>query len=190
MEEPLSITNINDFLFCPRSLYYGNIFRRSLDKDGFQEKPQKIGTSAHKTIDEGTYSTRKEVLTGTFVYCEKYNLIGRIDVYDGRAKSLMERKYSVTAVYEGFRMQLYAQFFALREIGLEVKRLFLHSVKDNRSYEIPLPEREDEARLEEILEQMRSFDLNAPFQRNTRKCAGCIYRGLCDVYQEPQEVET
>ena len=184
MEALLPITNINDFLFCPRSLYYGNIFRQSLGKDGFQQTPQKVGLAAHKTVDEGSYSTRKDVLTGVMVHCQAYGLIGRIDVYDARTRILTERKWSVSAVWEGYRMQLYAQFRALEEMGCSVSELKLHSKKDNRTYDIPLPAAEDWRRLEEILEQMRSFRLDLPFHANLRKCAGCIYRELCDVFEE------
>ena len=187
MEETLSMTNINDFLFCPRSLYYGNIFRRSLGQDGYQQIPQKTGLAAHETIDEGTYSTRKDVLTGVMVYCEKYGMLGRIDIYDGRTRTLTERKYSVSAVWEGFRMQLYAQCFALQEMGHEVAALRIHSQKDNKTYSISLPTRDDIMRFEEILEQMRSFSMEEPFDLNVKKCAKCIYRQLCDVYQEGTE---
>lgn len=184
MEETLSMTNINDFLFCPRSLYYGNIFRRSLGQDGYQQTPQKTGLAAHETIDEGTYSTRKGVQTGVMVYCEKYGLLGRIDIYDGRTRTLTERKYSVSAVWEGFKMQLYAQYFALREMGFVVDELRIHSKKDNKNYSIPLPSERDIERFEEVLEQMRTFRLDSPFSPSIPKCRKCIYSELCDAYQE------
>lgn len=183
MEETLSMTNINDFLFCPRSLYYGNIFRRSIGQNGYQQTPQKTGLAAHETIDEGTYSTRKDVLTGVMVYCEKYRLLGRIDIYDGRTRTLTERKYSVSAVWEGFRMQLYAQYFALQEMGCNVESLRIHSQKDNKTYPVLLPTGDDVIRLETILEQMRSFTMLAPFAANQNKCAKCIYSALCDAFQ-------
>ena len=186
MEELLPMTSINDFLFCPRSLYYGNIFRRSLGKDAFQQTPQKKGLAAHRTVDEGAYSSRQDVMTGRMVFCETFGLLGRIDIYDARTRTLTERKWSVTAVWEGYRMQLYAQCRALAEMGWPVDFLKLHSKKDNRTHDIPLPGEEDWRRLAEILEGMRGFRLDAPFDRNPKKCAGCIYRELCDVY-EPEE---
>lgn len=182
MEELLPITNINDFLFCPRSLYFGNVFRRSLGQDGFQQVPQKVGLASHKTIDEDTYSTRKDVLSGKMVFCEKYGLLGRIDVYDCRTQTLTERKWAVSAIWEGFKMQLYAQYLALKEMGFNVKFLKLHSKKDNKTYEVALPSEEDLFRLGEIIEEMRTFDFNAPFIPNEKKCNNCIYRELCDVY--------
>ena len=187
MEELLPITNLNDFLFCPRSLYFGNIFRNSLGQDGYQQTPQKIGLAAHQSIDTSSYSTRKNVLTGLMVVCEEFGLIGRIDVYDGDTQILTERKWSVSAVWEGFRLQLHAQFFALKEMGIPVISLRLHSKKDNRTYEVPLPDAKDSLRLSEVIAQMRSFRFDAPFEVNHRKCHGCIYRELCDIYN-PQEI--
>ena len=184
MEETLPITNLNDFLFCPRSLYYGNIFRNSRGQDSYQQTPQKIGLATHKNIDDGFYSSRKEVLTGVMVYCERFGLLGRIDVYDKSSQLLTERKWSVSAVWEGFRLQLYAQYYALQEMGLPVMSMRIHSQKDNRNYEVPIPDLKDRMRLEEVISQMRSFRLEKPFVPNLRKCQGCIYRELCDVYTE------
>ena len=187
MEELLPITNINDFLFCPRSLYYGNIFRRSLGEDGFQQVPQKLGLAAHKTVDEASYSTYKDVLTGLMIHSETLGLIGHIDIFNVRTGTLTERKWSVSAVWEGYRMQLYAQARALEEKGYSVSAMRLHSKKDNRTYAIPLPTATEWQRLEEILDQMRSFRLDAPFQANPTKCSGCIYRELCDIYEGTEE---
>ena len=180
MEELMPITNINDFLFCPRSLYFGNIYRRSIGKDDYQEAPQKIGTAAHTSLDESTYSTRKNIMTGTMVHCATFGLLGRIDSFDVSRGLLMERKWSVSDVWEGYRMQLYAQAKALQEMGYEVKALKLHSKKNNRTFDVALPTARDWARLAEIIAKMRKFRLDAPFAANPRKCARCIYSGLCD----------
>lgn len=188
MEETLSMTNLNDFLFCPRSLYYGNIFRRSSNPGGFQQTPQKVGLATHQTIDSSTYSSRKGVLQGTMVYCERFGLLGRVDVYDPATKTITERKHSVSALWEGFRLQLYAQYFALCEMGLTVERLRIHSYKDNRTYDVPLPSEKDVARFEQVLSDMRKYRLEDTFAPNPRKCANCIYRELCDLY-DPSEAE-
>ena len=36
----------------------------------------------HEKVDSAAYSTRKSMLQGIPVYCEKYNLIGKIDTFD------------------------------------------------------------------------------------------------------------
>ena len=189
MEELLPITNLNDFLFCPRSLYYGNIFRRSLGEDGFQQLPQKTGLAAHKSIDDGNYSSCANVLTGTMVYCERFGLIGRIDIFDADAHLLTERKWSVSAVWEGFKLQLYAQYLALGEMGFIVEKMRIHSKKDNRIYDVQIPGNAEISRLEDVIAQMRAFRIDAPFQREPRKCANCIYRELCDVYEREESTD-
>ena len=184
MEETLPITNLNDFLFCPRSLYYGNIFRSSRGEGTYQQTPQKLGLAAHHSIDTDTYSSRKDILTGRMVYSERLGLLGRIDIYDKSTQLLTERKWFVSAVWEGFRLQLYAQYYALQEMGLSVMAMRIHSQKDNRNYEVPIPDENDRVRLEEVIAQMRSFRLETPFVPNPRKCRSCIYRELCDIYEE------
>lgn len=181
------ITQINDFIFCPRSLYFSGIYRNTADTSLYHQTPQEIGTAAHKTIDSSTYSSNKNIITGMTVYSEKYCLLGRIDILDTEKHLLTERKYSITAVYDGFRYQLFAQYFALAEMGYPVNRMRLHSVKDNQNYEIPLPDEKSTAAFEKILTDIRSFSLLAPFSQNQNKCAHCIYRELCDFYTEGEE---
>lgn len=181
MEPYLQITQINDFIFCPRSIYFSGIYRETTSTEVFHQAPQRIGTAAHKSIDEGKYSSRKDILTGLTVYSEKYNLVGKIDILDLRTNTLTERKYSITAVYDGFKYQLYAQYFALLEMGYTVNILRLYSSKDNKNYPINLPTQEEITRFEQTLHKIRTFNLNAPFTQNPKKCAHCIYRHLCDL---------
>ena len=84
-------------------------------------------------------------------------------------------------------MQLYAQCFALQEMGYEVAALRIHSQKNNKTYVVPLPTQDDLMRFEEVIEQMHSFSMDEPFNLNVRKCIKCIYRTLCDAYQEGTE---
>lgn len=48
---------------------------------------------------------------------------------DLKNKELVERKYSVTKIYDGFRYQVYAQYFALQEMGDDVKSIKIYSKK-------------------------------------------------------------
>lgn len=60
-EEPILITNLNDFIFCPVSIFFHN-----LDEDTdvylYQDAAQLNGSAAHEKSDTGQYSTRKNVL--------------------------------------------------------------------------------------------------------------------------------
>lgn len=184
MEATLTMTQLNDFIFCPRSLYYNGIFRQSVDTDVYHQTPQKTGLAAHAAVDEGRYSTRGDVLQGTMVYCARYALLGRIDVFDAASGVLTERKHSITAVYDGFRYQLYAQYFALMEMGYAVNQLRLYSSKTNKVFPVALPGAAEVAAFEDLLEQMRTWTPDRPFTPNGNKCRACIYNSLCDAWTE------
>lgn len=180
MEAYLMITQINDFLFCPRSMYFSGIYRNTTTKEVYHQTPQTIGQANHKSIDEKTYSSHKDIITSMMVYSSKYNLLGCIDILDTQTGLLTERKYSVTAVYEGLRFQLFGQYFALTEMGYRVNAMRIHSSKDNKNYEIALPDAASTAKFEQTLYDINHFSLNTPFTPNPRKCEKCIYSPLCD----------
>ena len=180
MESMLTMTQLNDFVFCPNSLYYNGIYRASVGTETYHHTPQVDGLAAHAAVDEGRYSSRKDVLQGTMVFCAQYNLVGRIDVFDAASGVLTERKNSVTAVYPGFRYQLYGQCFALREMGYCVRKLRLYSKKGNRIYDVPLPDAKDRAEFEEVLARMWEWTPGAVFAPNPKKCGTCIYSPLCE----------
>lgn len=186
MESYLCITQINDFIFCPRSIYFHGIYQDNYDEDTYHKTWQKKGLAAHKAVDEGSYSKRKDVIQGMTVYSEKYQLLGRIDILDLKTRELTERKYSVTRLYDGFRYQIYAQYFALLEMGYEVESMKIYCKKSNRNYPVNLPDDNDTAEFENVLSQIRSFSLSAPFSQNPEKCEKCIYNCLCDIYQGEQ----
>ena len=187
MESCLTITQINDFIFCPRSLFFHDFLRENLAPSNFREVPQIRGLAAHAAIDSRSYSDRKDVLQGTMVYSSKYDLLGKIDLFDIRTGRLTERKYSVTAVYDGFRFQLYAQFFALGEMGYTVRSLELYSSRDNRKYPIPLPGNREILEFEQTLDAMRKYSPETDFSiPNLNKCRNCNYREICSYYPEDE----
>ena len=80
----------------------------------------------------------------------------------------------------GYRFQLYAQYFALTEMGYPVERLVLCSLEDNKRYEVDLPVGDALEEFETTLHHMRAFDIReAPLEENLKKCAHCIYQSLC-----------
>ena len=66
------------------------------------------------------------MLQGVSVYCEKYNLVGKIDVFDEKTGILTERKKKIKTVYDGYIYQIYAQYFSLIEMGYKVNELRLY----------------------------------------------------------------
>lgn len=61
----------------------------------YQNSDQLNGTAVHTTVDSGTYSSKKSMLKSITVYSEKYNLSGKIDLYDSKKFQLIERKKKI-----------------------------------------------------------------------------------------------
>lgn len=57
-ENPVLISHINDFIFCPVSIYFHGL-DSSTDRLTLQSSYQLNGTAAHEKSDNGTYSDRK-----------------------------------------------------------------------------------------------------------------------------------
>lgn len=174
------ITWLNDYVFCPVSIYFHNLYGDK-NRISYQDTQQINGTAAHKTVDNGTYSTKASVLCGETVFCEKYNLIGKIDMFNISTGELCERKKHIFDIYDGFVFQLYGQCFSLREMGYTVKKLVLRSIDDNKSYPVRLPEDNAEMlrKFEHTLNGLNSFNLTSFVQTNQKKCERCIYEPLC-----------
>ena len=179
-EHPVSITSLNDYIFCPASIYF-HALDEGTEKLTYQSTYQINGSVAHQKPDEAGYSTRKDVWQGREVYCEKYDLIGKIDVYFRFDKKLVERKKLIKQVYDGYVFQLYAQYFALQELGENVETLILHSLDDNRSYQIKLPGQDEETlqKFETTIQSLKSFSFESFVQENSEKCKHCIYNPMC-----------
>lgn len=157
--------------------------RNSMDRVLYQSEDQLNGTKAHEKVDNGRYSTEENILMGLDVFCERYGLIGKIDVYDEKKKILRERKRQIKTIYDGYIFQLYAQYFAMKEMGYIVEQLQLYSMIDNKVYKILLPEQDIVMfeKFENLIVKMRSFRMEDGFvQENPSKCKRCIYEPACD----------
>lgn len=181
MEQYIQITKLNDFIFCPMSLYFHALYG-SFSQKVYHDTPQTVGKIKHENIERGKYSSRKRYLQDLPVYSTKYNLMGKIDIYDIKDKALIERKFKIKKIFDGHRFQLYAQMFCLEEIGYKVEKLFIHSLSDNKRYPIDLPDEAERKKFEKVIDDIRNFD-PAEFDRevNKNKCDNCIYRELCNV---------
>ena len=74
MEELIRITLLNDFIYCPVSIYFHNLYG-SMDTMIYQGSKQLDGKAAHKTVDAQSASTSKNIVTGLDVFSEKYGLV-------------------------------------------------------------------------------------------------------------------
>ena len=77
------LSELNDFIFCPRSIYWHHIY----------------GNIAHKSIDSAKYSSRKNILQGIAIISHEFGIQGKIDLYDARTGILTERKRKINKVY-------------------------------------------------------------------------------------------
>ena len=180
MDEAILITELNDFIFCPISIYFHKLYG-NMDKMMYQSKDQINGTNAHEKIDNREYTTRVAILQGIDVYCEKYDLIGKIDTYDIEHGILRERKKRIRKIYDGYIFQVYAQYFSLIEMGYDVKKIEIYSIDDNKKYDIELPKNNIIMfqEFEKIVAEIKRFDIKNYVQTNREKCKHCIYEPAC-----------
>jgi len=184
MEENIIISNLNDYIFCPRSIYYHNLYY-GVDTKSYHGSSQVKGNIAHESIDTGKYSSKKTILKGADIYSEELGVVGKIDLYDSEKKELIERKNKITKIYYGYYLQIYAQYYCLREMGFEVKKIKLYSISDNKSYYLELPTQKEKNNLIQIINEIKAFNLeDKHFSQNKNKCEMCIYKDLCDYYDD------
>ncbi len=179
-ENPIIISNLNDFVFCPVSIYFHSLEPENediLSKDIYQIN----GSNAHKKSDTATYSSKKSMLQGMSVYSSKFDIVGKIDTFDSDEGILTERKKKITTIYDGYVFQLYAQYFALTEMGYKVNSIRLYSMDDNKIYNIEKPEDNSDMfdKFKKLITKMKNFKFEGFRQSDFHKCKHCIYEPLC-----------
>ena len=181
MEETIIISYLNDFIFCPISIYFHKLYG-NLDRNLYQTEYQINGTNAHKAVDNKTYSTSKNILQGIDIYSQKYGIVGKIDIFNINKGELVERKNKIKQIYDGYVFQIYAQYYGLTEMGYKVKKLNLYSMSDNKKYNIKLPTEDLEMKIkfEKLIQNIHEFDIENFQQKNGEKCKTCIYEPACD----------
>lgn len=180
MDDVILITELNDFVFCPISIYFHKLYGDT-DVTIYQSTYQINGTKAHESVDNKKY-TNTDIIKAIDVYSEKYHLSGKIDIYNTKTKTLIERKKKVKNLYDGYIFQLFGQYYCMSEMGYEIKYLEIYSMDDNRKYSIELPEQNIamKVRFETIIREIQQFDISSFEQTNILKCNNCIYEPACD----------
>ena len=118
---------------------------------------------------------------GIDVISHKYGLVGKIDVFHKDTGVLVERKRQIKTIYDGYKYQLYAQYFCLKEMGYDVKAIKFYSMVDNKSYVIDIPTGKEKVIFEAHIDSVKKYNpLDTNFQQNIKKCKFCIYANLCD----------
>lgn len=181
MEAYIKITYLNDFIFCPLSIYFHQLYG-GLSERLYYDDVQINGKAAHSAIDEKRYSSHTNILQGIDVYSDKYKVCGKIDIFDVDKALLTERKKRITTIYDGYVFQLYAQYFSLIEMGYVVKSIRFYSSDTNKTFPIPLPESDTDMveKFEKTIEAIQSFNPVTFIPANELKCKNCIYNNFCD----------
>lgn len=190
METYIPISWLNDFIFCPYSIYLHNVYNY-LDENVYHTTSQSKGKHAHSSIDNNNYSTHKDDIVGIYVYSNQLEVCGKIDIYHQKSHLLVERKRQIKTIYDGYIFQLFAQYFCLEEMGYKVEGLALHSLIDNKRYPVELPHGYFLDKFRQTLDKVKNFDPNLyEIKPNIQKCRACIYRDLCDktMYKEGDQL--
>ena len=142
--------------------------------------PQTRGKAAHDAIDEKKYSSRKEDLTSLSVYSNELGIIGKIDLYKGKEKLLIERKYQLNSIYQGQIYQLWAQYYCMVEMGYEIEKIAFYAIATNQTFPIAIPTENNKNELLSFIHRFKTYNPTLPIHVNTNKCTHCIYCNLCD----------
>lgn len=184
MDPFIKISTLNDYVFCPKSIYFHDLYGK-YSRKVFQWTDQIEWEFSHESIDKKKYSTSKKILQGLAIYSSKYNIWWKIDLYHIEKKSLMERKTFVEKIYYGYVLQVYAQYFCMIEMGYQIDKIKIYSIQDNKVYEIPIPGEKETKDFEIFLDTYRWYHPDSRFfNQNPKKCEKCIYNELCDFYKQ------
>ena len=182
-EDYISISTLNDFIFCPYSIYLHNVYMES-DEGLYHATPQTRGRNAHETVDNKKASNRADDLQSLPILSEKYQLVGKIDLYRGKEKKLIERKYQLKNIYQGQFYQLWAQYLCMIEMGYEVKEIAFYEISTNKMIPVSLPTAEQLGQFQSFLRSYRTYNPEQLIPINSNKCRHCIYCSLCDKANE------
>src|SRR5690554_6481952 len=175
----IPISQLNDFTFCPYSIYLHNVYMDT-DEILYHAAPQVKGKKAHTAIDNKTSSSKKTNLISLPIFSEDLGLVGRVDCFKKEEQFLIERKYNLKKIYKGHFYQLWAQYFCLIEMGYKISQLAFYEISSNTMMYQNLPQENEKQELKMFIQKMRNFDPLNEFPINENKCVHCIYSPLCD----------
>ncbi len=187
MDDYIAISTLNDFIFCPYSIYLHNVYMNT-DEGLYHATPQTKGRLAHESIDNKT-SLNKDIILALPVISNHLRLIGKIDVYKQKEKKLVERKYSLKHIYRGHMYQLWAQYFCMIEMGYEINNISFYEISTNKTIPVSLPTSKDLKELVTFIDNFRKYNPSDPISINVTKCSHCIYSNLCDKSEQENVYE-
>lgn len=180
MNDYISLSTLNDFIFCPYSIYLHNVYMET-DEDMYKAPPQIKGALVHTAIDSKSASTRKSDLLSLPVYSNSLRIFGKIDLFKIDKHQLIERKNNLKTIFRGQLYQIWGQYYCMMEMGYDVRELFFYETSTNKMIPVNLPNTEERSELEHIINTFRNYD---PYLSDSavtpNKCRHCIYCNICD----------
>lgn len=182
METFLPITYLNDFVFCPYSIYLHQVFDNS-NEVLYSASPQQTGKSAHANIDSKKTNQSAQIIKGAYVISNRLGIYGKIDTFYVAMQKLVESKFQIKTIYQGYYYQLWAQYFALTEMGYTITELCFYSIRDNKTFPVAIPQQAEFEELRNHIKKIARFNFDSEIIINPEKCCHCIYASLCDKTQ-------
>ena len=179
MNDYISLSTLNDFIFCPYSIYLHNVYMETAD-DMYTASPQANGKLAHRGVDNKTGSSNRTDILSLPVYSDELGISGVIDVYKSNRRLLIERKNNLKNIYRGQIYQLWGQYYCMKEMGYQVDSIAFYEISTNKMIPLELPNEESKSELLEFIEKFKSYNPSDQFVPNINKCIHCIYSNLCD----------
>lgn len=176
MEHYLPISILNDFIFCPYSIYLHQIYdaqQEELYHSIFQSRGKRLHNFLHN-------DTQANNLRHAFVVSNRWGIYGRIDEYIDSERELIEYKSSVATPYKGYYYQIWAQYVCLSEMGVRVDKLAFFDLSTETKMPIPIPTQEQLNELYAHIERIKYYDFSTEIIVNPNKCKKCIYFNLCE----------
>ena len=84
MNDYISLSTLNDFIFCPYSIYLHNVYMETAD-DMYKAVPQIEGKLSHQGVDNKTGTSIRTDLLSLPVYSDELGISGVIDIYSSFA---------------------------------------------------------------------------------------------------------
>jgi len=180
MEEIISISALNQYVFCPRRCALMHVEGIWSDNEHTTK-----GTILHKNADERGYETVREAkyLHALPLYSEKYGLNGKADIVEIRAREIIpvEYKKGKRREFENDNIQLAAQALCLEEMfQTEITRGFIYHAMSKRRREVFFDDalrRETIATIENVRKLLKSQTI--PAANFLPRCGGCSLYGTC-----------
>ncbi len=179
MNNFIPLSQLNDFIFCPYSIYLHNVYMNT-DEGLYQAYPQIRGKKAHTATDRKTGSNRSGDLLALPVCSIEFGIQGKIDLYRTKEQELIERKYSIKQIYRGQLYQLWGEYYCMKEMGYDIKTIAFYEISTHKKLEIPLPSEREKRELKSFILRFKEYDPTGVIPVNTQKCRHCIYCNLCD----------